>query len=210
MDWTFRSLDGRTDPVLALLAAMYQLWGTPPVAPCTPVAGPHANIRISRLVEYLFSCRSPHRVFPWPMDPDQESLRSARRVIRIGHVLMGGAALVFSGVMMFAGRAPNAGLGGVFVGLGLLLALAATLFTYVAVLLILQGHDGRGGSLSLILSVVELLAGAAVAAGLGNAVQGYGSFEPWRSPLLLPTVLLVAFGLAGLALEVVARRHQTH
>ena len=143
------------------------------------------------------------------MGTDQQSRVSARGVVSLGHVLVGGAALVFSGVMVFGGREPDAGLGGVFVGLGLLLALAAALFTYVAVLGLRRTHDGRGGPVSLALSVVELVAGAAMAAAMGVAVQGYGAFEPWRSPLLLPTVLLVALGLAGLSLEVVSRRHQT-
>ncbi len=64
--------------------------------------------------------------------------------------------------------------------------------------------------MSLILSIVELVVGAAMAAALAVAVQGYGAFEPWRSPLLLPSALLIALGLAGLALEFVARRPQTH
>jgi hypothetical protein len=143
------------------------------------------------------------------MEPGQESLPSARRAIGLGHVLVGGAAVLLSGVMMLAGRSPNAGLGGVFVGLGLLLALAAALFTYVAVLVLGRAQDERGRRLSLALSVVELVIGAAMAAAVGLAVQGYGVFEPWRSPLLLPTVLLVALGAAGVALEVVARHHQT-
>ncbi|GAA2020296.1 hypothetical protein GCM10009740_05840 [Terrabacter terrae] len=142
------------------------------------------------------------------MGTDQQSRVSARRVISLGHVMVGGAALVLSGAMMIMGRAPNAGLGGVFLGLGLLLALAAVLFTYVAVLVLRRAPEGRGGLLSLTLSVVELVAGAAMAAAMGVAVQGYGAFEPWRSPLLLPTVLLVALGLAGLSLEVVSRRHE--
>jgi low temperature requirement protein LtrA len=51
--------------------------------------------------------------------------RGARRLIGLGHVLVGGAALVFAGVMIVAGRAPNAELDSVLLGLGLLLALAA-------------------------------------------------------------------------------------
>jgi hypothetical protein len=144
------------------------------------------------------------------MGTDQQSLDSARRMIRLGHVLVGAAALVSSGVMMVAGLAPFAGLGGVFATLGLLLASAAAPFTYVAVLGLRRGRDGRGGLLSLGLGAVELLAGAALAAAVSVAVHGYGAFEPWRSPLLLPAVLLVTLGSAGCALEAVRRRHQTH
>ena len=134
----------------------------------------------------------------------------ARKVISLGHLLVGGAALVFAGVMIVASRAPNAELGTVLLGLGLLLALVATLFTCSAVLVLRGANDSGAGLMSLILSMVELVVGAAMAAALAVAVQGYGAFEPWRSPLLLPSALLVALGLAGLALEFVARRPQTH
>jgi hypothetical protein len=140
------------------------------------------------------------------MGTDRRLRGAGRSVIGLGHLLVGGAALVLAGVMIVAGRAPNAELEGVFLGLGLLLALAATVFTCTAVLVLRRAHDGRGGVLSLTLSIVELVAGAAMAAALAVAVQGYGAFEPWRSPLLLPSALLVALGLAGL----VARRPGVH
>ncbi|MGZ4600268.1 MAG: hypothetical protein ACXVYY_06840 [Oryzihumus sp.] len=149
-------------------------------------------------------------VLPWFMGTDGRPRGAARSVISLGHLLVGGAALVLAGVMIDAGRAPNAELDGVFLGLGLLLVLAATLFTCSAVHGLRRAHDGRGGSLSLILSIVELVVGAATAVALADAVQGYGAFEPWRSPLLLPSALLVALGLTGLGVEAVARRPETH
>ena len=42
--------------------------------------------------------------------------------------------------------------------------------------------------------------------GLVVAVQGYGAFEPWRSPLLLPTAALLGLGLWGVGLAVGSRR----
>ena len=122
-----------------------------------------------------------------------------RSVISCGHLLVGGSALVFAGVMVVAGRDPEAGLGGVLLGLGLILVMAAALFTFAAVL-VLRAGPTRRSPLSLILSIVELLAGAAMVAGMAVAVQGYGTFEPWRSPILVPSVLLIALGLAGLHL----------
>jgi drug/metabolite transporter (DMT)-like permease len=136
--------------------------------------------------------------------------RGARGLIRLGHVLIGGAALVFAGVLIVAGRAPNAELDAVLVGLGLVLALAAVGFTCTAIVALRRAQDGHGGSLSLILSIVELAVGAAMAAALAVAVQGYGAFEPWRSPLLLPSALLLALGLAGVGVEAVAHRPQGH
>jgi drug/metabolite transporter (DMT)-like permease len=143
------------------------------------------------------------------METDRRPRGTARSMVSLGHLLVGGAALVFAGVMIVAGRAPNAELDGVLLGLGLLLALAATVFTSTAVLVLRRAPDDLGGSLSLLLSIVELVVGAAMAAALAVAVQGYGAFEPWRSPLLLPSALLVPLGLTGLALEVLARRRHT-
>jgi drug/metabolite transporter (DMT)-like permease len=124
---------------------------------------------------------------------------ATRTVISCGHLLVGASALVFAGVMIVAGRDPEAELGGVLVGPGLILAVAAVLFMFAAVLVLRAGRTRRS-SLSIVLSIVELLAGAAMVAGVAVAVQGYGAFEPWRSPILLPAVLLVALGLAGLRL----------
>ena len=124
-----------------------------------------------------------------------------RSFISCGHLLVGASALVFAGVMIVAGRDPEAGLGGVLLGIGMILAVAAALFTWAAVLVLTAG-PARRSPLSLVLSVIELLAGATMVAGVAVAVQGYSAFEPWRSPILLPCVLLVALGLAGLRLGV--------
>ncbi len=60
-----------------------------------------------------------------------------------------------------------------------------------------RARGGRGGSASLILSVIEVVAGVALTVGVVVAVQGYAAFAPWRSPLLLPAVLCLAVGLGG-------------
>ena len=93
--------------------------------------------------------------------------------------------------------------------LGLLLALAGAVFTYAAATVLRSAPGDRHG-LALILSIIELLVGGALASGVFVAVRSYG--EPWRSPLLLPSVLLVALGLAGLSLEISRRapRPETH
>jgi hypothetical protein len=143
------------------------------------------------------------------METDRRPRSAARSMVSLGHLLVGGAALVFAGVLTVAGRAPNAELDGVLLGLGLLLALAATVFTGTAVVVLRRAQDSLGGSLSLLLSIIELVVGAVMAGALAVAVQGYGAFEPWRSPLLLPSALLVALGLTGLRLEVLARRRDS-
>lgn len=143
------------------------------------------------------------------METDRRPRGTARSMVNLGHLLVGGAALVFVGVLIVAGLAPNAELDGVLVGLGLLLALPATVFTGTAVLVLRHAQGGLGGALSLLLSIIELVVGTVMAGALAVAVQGYGAFEPWRSPLLLPSALLVALGLTGLRLEVLARRRDS-
>ena len=135
--------------------------------------------------------------------------RGARSLINLGHLLVGGAALLLAGVMIVAGRAPNAELEGVLLAWGLLLALVAMGFTCTAIVVLRRAPEGGVDRLSLTLSIVELVVGAAAAAALAVAVQGYGAFEPWRSPLLLPSVLLIALGLAGLGVELPAHRRET-
>jgi len=135
------------------------------------------------------------------MATDQRSRGAARSVISLGHLLVGGAAFVFAGMMIVAGSDSRAELGEVFLPLGLLLALAAGVFMYTAGMVLRRGPRGRHGP-SVILSIVELLAGGALASGVMVAVHSYDG--PWRSPVLLPSVLLVALGLAGLILEISA------
>lgn len=137
------------------------------------------------------------------METGPGPLKAARGMVWLGHALAGVAALVVAGTLVLAGAKPNAGLGAVFLGLGLALALAAAVFLYAA-LLVLRGGTQRGARLSLVLSIVELAVGVGLTGGLVVAVQGYGTFEPWRSPLLVPSALLLLLGLTGVAVEVAA------
>jgi drug/metabolite transporter (DMT)-like permease len=143
------------------------------------------------------------------MANDHRSRDAARSIISVGHLLVGGAAFVFAGVMIVSGSDSRAELGEVLLPLGLLLALAGAVFTYAAATVLRSAPGDRHG-LALILSIIELLVGGALASGVFVAVRSYG--EPWRSPLLLPSVLLVALGLAGLSLEISRRapRPETH
>ncbi|MEO6586552.1 MAG: hypothetical protein ABIN90_09655 [Knoellia sp.] len=130
---------------------------------------------------------------------------AARRLASLGHLLVGAAAIALAVVLIVASRAGE--LDGILLGAGLVLALAGAAFTWTAIVALRRG--GEGGGLSLSLSLVELAGGAAMAVGMAVAVRGYGAFEPWRSPLLLPSALLIALGLSGLRLEVVRRRLRT-
>lgn len=132
------------------------------------------------------------------MENERQSRSPARTVVILGHLLVGVAALVFAVVLIVASRSSNAEFEGGFLGPGLALALAAAVFGGTALLVLQRARDGRGGASSLVLSLIELVVGVAMGAGSAVAVQGYGVFEPWRSPLLVPSVLLVALGLAGL------------
>lgn len=138
--------------------------------------------------------------------PDHRAPADNRVVLGVGHLIVGGAALIFGVVLMKAGSSPNAELGGVFLGIGLVVALLSLAFTCAAVAVLRRALNGRAGSLSLVLVAVELVVGAAMFLGMVSAVQGYRAFEPWRSPLLLPSVVLLALGLAGLRTPMQARR----
>jgi len=140
------------------------------------------------------------------MAPGLRSQGAARSIISVGHLLVGGAAFVFAGVMIVAGSNPRAELEGVLLPLGLLLALAAAFFMYTAGMVLRSATGDRHGP-SLTLSTIELLVGLALASGVMVAAQSYGA--PLRSPLLLPSVLLVTLGLAGLGIEMSGRARPT-
>ena len=139
------------------------------------------------------------------MEAKRRPRSAALSIVSLGHLLVGAAALAFAVVLIVASRAGE--LDGVLLAAGLVLALAGAVFTWVAIVALRRGRDG--GGLSLSLSLAELVGGAAMAVGMAIAVQGYGAFEPWRSPLMLPSALLIALGLGGLRLEVVRRRLNT-
>ncbi|MEO6019857.1 MAG: hypothetical protein ABIP45_06380 [Knoellia sp.] len=136
------------------------------------------------------------------METKRQPRSAARSIVSLGHLLVGTAAIAFAVVLIVSSRAGE--LDGILLGAGLVLALAGAVFTWTAIVALRRGRDG--GGLSLSLSLAELVGGAAMAVGMAIAVQGYGAFEPWRSPLMLPSALLIALGLGGLRLEVV-RRH---
>jgi hypothetical protein len=138
------------------------------------------------------------------MDTTRQSPNATRSIVRAAHLLVGAAIMAFAIVLIVAGRAPGSELDGVLLGWGLMIALTGAAVTAAAVLALRRGQDG--GSLSLVLSIAEVVAGATLGVALAIAVQGYGAFEPWRSPLLLPAVLLLALGLTGLRLEGSGRR----
>ena len=123
----------------------------------------------------------------------------------LAHVLVGVAAVIFGGVLVVASRAPGAELETVLFGPGLLLAAVGLAFGYAAVHTLRAARNGHADSLSLPLSVIELAVGVALAAGVVAAVRSYGVFEPWRSPLLVPSIVLTALGLWG-ALHAIATR----
>ncbi|MGO4340176.1 hypothetical protein [Pedococcus sp. 2YAF34] len=121
-----------------------------------------------------------------------------------GHLVVGAAALVFAGSMIITARGPRAELGGAFLVPGIVLALAAAAFTAAALRVVARPRAGRAGPL-LVLSTIELVAGTATTVGLVVATTSYGEIAPWRSPLLLPSVLLLALGVTGIRMEVAHR-----
>jgi hypothetical protein len=115
----------------------------------------------------------------------------------LAHLVVGAATVVLGGVAVYTSQAPGAELEGALIGPGVLLTLAGLAFCYAAVQTVRRARHGHVGRLSPALSGIELVAGIALLGGVVAAVQAYGVFEPWRSPLLLPSVALTALGLLG-------------
>lgn len=139
------------------------------------------------------------------MRSDRLPRRGAGDVVALGHVATGVAALVLAAVLVVASQQPNAELGGVLLVPAVLLGLLGLLFTTVAVTVLRDPRDHRARSRSLVLSVTELAVGLLLTWAVIMAGQGYGAFEPWRSPLLIPAAALLGLGLWGVILEVAQR-----
>ncbi|WP_323095571.1 hypothetical protein [Intrasporangium sp. YIM S08009] len=108
-------------------------------------------------------------------------------------------------VLVVAGTRPNAELEALYAFFGLVLAVPVLAFTVAAVGCLRWGRTAprRAARASFALGVVELVLAAALLWGVVVAVQGYGEFAPWRSPLLLPA--LVVAGIGGGAVVGAAR-----
>ena len=121
----------------------------------------------------------------------------------LGHLVVGAAAIVLGGVCVVTASSPGAELEGVLLVPGLLLIASGLAFGYAALRSL---RSAPGSVLPLVLALVELVTGAAMIAGVAVAVRSYGAFEPWRSPLLVPSLLLIALGLSGALRALDARR----
>ena len=134
---------------------------------------------------------------------DTSPPRRADVALGVGHLAVGAATAVLGIVFVVTSRSPGAELETVLLVPGLLLVVLGAAFAYAA----LRGlRSARAGALPLALGVIELVTGAGLFAGAAVAINGYGAFEPWRSPLLLPSLLLIALGLWAL-LRTFGARH---
>jgi hypothetical protein len=118
-------------------------------------------------------------------------------VLGLWHLVVAAATVVVGGVLVIASRRPGAELETVLLAPGAVVGLAGLVFGHLALRNLRLVGTGRARSISLALSVVELAVGIALAAGVAAAVQSYGVLEPWRSPLLFPSLALLATGLWG-------------
>ncbi len=133
------------------------------------------------------------------------SAPAASPVLALGHVVVAVAAVVTVVVLVVAGTRPNAGLEALYAFFGLVLAVPVLAFTVAAFACLRWGRTAprRAVRVSLALGVVELVLAGALLWGVAVAVQDYGEFAPWRSPLLLPA--LVVAGIGGAAVVDAAR-----
>ena len=120
------------------------------------------------------------------------------RVLAVAHLIVGLVALGFALVLVVASRAPGAELETVLIGPGIVLTVLALAFLAGAVRVLRCRGAEDGIRMSRNLSVVELLAGVALAWGVVSAVVGGENLGAWRSPVLVPSLVLVSLGAWGL------------
>ena len=121
----------------------------------------------------------------------------------IGHLLVGLATVVLGVVLVVTSRSPGAELETVLFAPGLVLVVVGLVFAYAAVR---SARAARPSALRVALGMVEIITGAAMFAAMAVAVSGYGAFAPWRSPLLVPSLLLITLGVWATLRALDARR----
>ncbi|MFM6848949.1 MAG: hypothetical protein ACKOVB_07570 [Terrabacter sp.] len=121
----------------------------------------------------------------------------------VGHLTVGAATVVLGLIFVVTSRSPGAELETVLLVPGLVLVALGVAFSYAALRSL---RSSRPGALPLLLSVVEIVTGSVMFAAMAVAVRGYGAFQPWRSPLLVPSLLLIALGVWAAIRALEARR----
>jgi len=119
----------------------------------------------------------------------------------VAHLLVGFTALGFGIVLVVAGRARDAELEGVLIGPGVVLTVVALAFLAGGLRVLRRCGADQGAGMSRILSVLELIAGVALAGGVLSSVPGGENVSAWRSPVLVPSLVLGALGGWGLWLS---------
>lgn len=120
-------------------------------------------------------------------------------VLALAHVVLAAAGVVAVVVLVVAGTRPNAELEALYTFFGLVLAVPVLAFTVAAAACLrwVRTAPRRAARVSLALGVVELALAGALLWGVVVAVQGYGEPAPWRSPLLLPALVVAVVGGAA-------------
>ena len=121
----------------------------------------------------------------------------------IGHLLVGLATVVLGVVLVVTSRSPRAELETALFAPGLVLVVVGLVFAYAAVR---SARAAPPSALRVALGMVEIVTGAAMFAAMAVAVSGYGAFAPWRSPLLVPSLLLITLGVWATLRALDARR----
>ncbi|MGO4597389.1 hypothetical protein [Terrabacter sp. 2RAF25] len=125
------------------------------------------------------------------MNMDSTSSHPRDVVLGVGHLVVGAAGFAFGGFLVVASQAPGAELETALFLPGLAIMAVGLAFACAA----LFSFRSPGGPLHVVLGVLEFFTGAGLLAGAAVAISGYGAFEPWRSPLLVPSLVLIALGL---------------
>ncbi|KRF42656.1 hypothetical protein ASH01_17775 [Terrabacter sp. Soil811] len=130
--------------------------------------------------------------------------------IAVGHVVVATAALGTGIVLVVAGTRSGAELETLYTPIGVAVCGVALVFGAVAVNVVRSTphHPHRAAGLSRALGLLEVLAGLVCAVSAAVAVASYPQFTPWRSPALLPALVLVALGVTAVIQSSRVRRQE--
>ncbi|EWT05249.1 hypothetical protein N864_05935 [Intrasporangium chromatireducens Q5-1] len=133
--------------------------------------------------------------------PAHASSSRVQPLIALAHLVVAAAAVGVVLVLLYAGTRPNAELEGGYAVVGGMLVLPVLTFAAAAVACAVARSKAprRSLRLSIALACVELVTAILLAWAAWVAVASYGEFAPWRSPVVVPALLLGAAGTAALA-----------
>lgn len=121
--------------------------------------------------------------------------------VRLAHLVVSGSVVVLGLFFLRVGSSPQAELGSVLVNVGVVVVSVGLVLTALALVALVGSGWGGARLISLAFGVFEVLGGLVLMWAVAVALEGYGTFAPWRSPLLGPAIVLFVLGLTAVIRE---------